>query len=269
MLEEVALSRTFGEEAGQFFHDVLVEHGVELLGGEELEAFEGDGRVKAVRDRRAGATVEGDMVVVGAGVRPDVMLAERAGLEVDDGIVCDSKLETLGRRGSSPPATCCSYDSVVHGRRLRVEHWDVALQQGRHAAQGDARLRRALPRGPVLLQRPRRLGVARVRRPGERLGRGRLARRPRRAASSASGTSRTAKVKGALAVGRSEDLVHARTLIETGRGRLGRRRTRWRDAIRSSESIGAVALALSRRYRFGAAFVGDWCNWQHASFWYQ
>ncbi|MGH2975316.1 MAG: oxidoreductase C-terminal domain-containing protein, partial [Solirubrobacterales bacterium] len=29
---------------------------------------------------------------------------------------------------------CCSYESVVHGRRLRVEHWDVAMQQGMHAA---------------------------------------------------------------------------------------------------------------------------------------
>ena len=43
MIEEVALSRTFGDEVGRYFHDVLADHGVELLGGEELEAFEGDG----------------------------------------------------------------------------------------------------------------------------------------------------------------------------------------------------------------------------------
>jgi 3-phenylpropionate/trans-cinnamate dioxygenase ferredoxin reductase subunit len=61
------------------------------------------------------------------------MLAERAGLEVDDGIVCDSKLRTSAP-GIYAAGDCCSYDSVVHGRRLRVEHWDVAMQQGMHAA---------------------------------------------------------------------------------------------------------------------------------------
>ena len=43
MMEEVALSRTFGEEVGRWFHDVLESHGVEIFGGEELEAFEGEG----------------------------------------------------------------------------------------------------------------------------------------------------------------------------------------------------------------------------------
>ena len=132
MLEDVALSRTFGEEVGRFFHDALAEHGVEIHGGEELEAFEGDGNVQAVVTK-SGLTVEGDVVVVGAGVRPDQMLAERAGLEVDDGIVCDQRLETSAA-GIFAAGDVCSYDSVVHGRRLRVEHWDVALQQGRHVA---------------------------------------------------------------------------------------------------------------------------------------
>jgi 3-phenylpropionate/trans-cinnamate dioxygenase ferredoxin reductase component len=134
MLEEVALSRTFGEEVGRYFHDVMTAHGVEMLGAEELEAFEGDGRVQAVVTK-GGRTVEGEMVVVGAGVRPDVMLAERAGLEVADGIVCDQTLRTSAP-GIYAAGDCCSYESVVHGRRLRVEHWDVALQQGRHAARG-------------------------------------------------------------------------------------------------------------------------------------
>jgi 3-phenylpropionate/trans-cinnamate dioxygenase ferredoxin reductase component len=28
----------------------------------------------------------------------------------------------------------CEYDSVLHGRRLRIEHWEVAKAQGRAAA---------------------------------------------------------------------------------------------------------------------------------------
>jgi 3-phenylpropionate/trans-cinnamate dioxygenase ferredoxin reductase subunit len=132
MLEQVALSRTFGEDAGRWFQERLEEHGVTVHGGEELQAFEGDGRVKAVLTK-GGRAIECDAVVVGAGVRADAMLAQRAGLEVDDGIVCDSKLRTSAE-GIYAAGDCCSYDSVLHGRRLRVEHWDVAMQQGMHSA---------------------------------------------------------------------------------------------------------------------------------------
>ena len=131
-MEDVALSRTFGEDAGRWFQELIESRGVEVLGGEELKAFEGDGRVKAVVTK-SGRAVECDAVVVGAGVRADAMLAQRAGLEVDNGIVCDSKLRTSAE-GIYAAGDCCSYESVVHGRRLRVEHWDVAMQQGMHAA---------------------------------------------------------------------------------------------------------------------------------------
>jgi 3-phenylpropionate/trans-cinnamate dioxygenase ferredoxin reductase component len=131
-MEDVVLSRTFGEDAGRWFQGVIEGKGVTFHGGEELEAFEGDGRVRAVVTK-SGLSVECDAVVVGAGVKADAMLAQRAGLEVDDGIVCDSKLQT-SVEGIYAAGDCCSYESVVHGRRLRVEHWDVAMQQGIHVA---------------------------------------------------------------------------------------------------------------------------------------
>jgi 3-phenylpropionate/trans-cinnamate dioxygenase ferredoxin reductase subunit len=132
-MEDVALSRTFGTDAGRWFQDRLESHGVAFHGGETLSAFEGDGRVRAVI-AESGLSVECDLVVVGAGVRPDAMLAQRAGLEVGPGgIVCDSKLQT-SVPGIYAAGDCCSYESVVHGRRVHVEHWDVAMQQGIHAA---------------------------------------------------------------------------------------------------------------------------------------
>jgi 3-phenylpropionate/trans-cinnamate dioxygenase ferredoxin reductase component len=131
MLEDVALERNFGTEAGRYFQEVLESHGVEVFGGEELDSFAGEGRVAAVKTK-GGREIECDAVVVGAGVKPDVMLAEKAGLEVENGIVCDSTLQS-SVEGIYAAGDCCNYDSVVHGRRLRVEHWDVAMQQGMHA----------------------------------------------------------------------------------------------------------------------------------------
>ncbi|HYH54480.1 MAG TPA: FAD-dependent oxidoreductase [Solirubrobacterales bacterium] len=132
-MEDVALSRSFGADAGRWFQDRLESHGVAFHGGETLSAFEGDGRVGAVI-AESGLSVECDLVVVGAGVKPDAMLAQRAGLAVGPGgIVCDSKLQT-SVPGIYAAGDCCSYESVVHGRRVHVEHWDVAMQQGIHAA---------------------------------------------------------------------------------------------------------------------------------------
>jgi len=132
-LEDVALSRTFGDDAGRWFQELIESKGVEFHGGEELEAFEGDGRVKAVVTK-SGLSIECDTVIVGAGVKPDAMLAQRAGIEVGDGgIVCDSQLRT-SVADIYAAGDCCSYESVVHGRRIHVEHWDVAMQQGIHVA---------------------------------------------------------------------------------------------------------------------------------------
>lgn len=132
MIEDVVLSRTFGEEVGRWFQALIEAKGVAVFGGEELEAFEGDGHVRAVLTK-AGRSIQCDAVVIGAGVRADTLLAQRAGLAVGDGILCNSKLQTSSA-DIFAAGDCCSYESVIHGRRLRVEHWDVAMQQGMHVA---------------------------------------------------------------------------------------------------------------------------------------
>jgi 3-phenylpropionate/trans-cinnamate dioxygenase ferredoxin reductase subunit len=214
MLEEVVLSRTFGEEAGRYFHEVLASHGVELLGGETLAAFEGDGRVQAVVTE-SGRTVEGDLVVVGAGVRPDTMLAERAGLEVDNGIVCDATL-AASAPGIYAAGDCCSYESVVHGRRLRVEHWDVALQQGRHAARGllgESEPYREIPYFFSDLADWASLEYVGPAQEWDEV----VFRGDRDAGEFSAWYLKDGAVAAALSVERSEDLVAARALIESGK----------------------------------------------------
>jgi 3-phenylpropionate/trans-cinnamate dioxygenase ferredoxin reductase component len=135
MMESVVLSRGFGEQAGRFFEDRLREHGVEIHGDDSLERFEGaDGRVQKVITK-SGLELEADAVVIGAGVAPDVSLARAAGLGLGDsgGVLVDSKLETAVS-GVFAAGDIAEYDSVIHRRRLRIEHWDVAFNHGKTAA---------------------------------------------------------------------------------------------------------------------------------------
>ncbi len=134
MQEDITLERHFGSKVGGFFQGVLEEHGVEVHGGDELERFEGADRVSKVVTA-AGLELDCDVVVIGAGVMPDLMLARAAGLELGeaDGVKCSSRLES-SVPGVFAAGDICEYDSVVHGRHLRVEHWDVAFNQGKTAA---------------------------------------------------------------------------------------------------------------------------------------
>ncbi len=136
MMEPVALSRHFGEQAGRFFQERLAEHGITVHGNDELERFEGaDGRVTRVVTK-AGLELDADAVVMGTGAVPDVMLARGAGLELGEygGVQLDSRLQTAVP-GIYAAGDIAEYESVVHGgRRVRIEHWDVAFNQGKTAA---------------------------------------------------------------------------------------------------------------------------------------
>jgi 3-phenylpropionate/trans-cinnamate dioxygenase ferredoxin reductase component len=129
---ELPNQRIFGPEIGSFYRDVHAHKGVELALGDGVEAFEGDGRVAAVRTT-SGRSIECDFAVVGVGVAARVKLAADAGLEVENGILVDEKLET------SVPGVFAAGDvaSAWHpffGTRVRVEHWANALNQGPAAA---------------------------------------------------------------------------------------------------------------------------------------
>ncbi len=136
MLEERTLIRSFGREAATYFHDLLAGHGITLHGEDELDRFEGaDGRVTKVVTKN-GREIPADAVVIGAGVNPDVMLARSAGLELGDsgGVRVSSRLES-GTPGIYAAGDMAEYESVVHGgRRIRVEHWDVAFNHGKTVA---------------------------------------------------------------------------------------------------------------------------------------
>jgi NADPH-dependent 2,4-dienoyl-CoA reductase/sulfur reductase-like enzyme len=136
MQEDVVLERTFGTEVGRQVQALLEAKGITVQGGQELEAFVGDGdRVAGIRTKQ-GLELPAQAVVVGAGVTPDVQLARGAGLELGEsgGIKVDARLET-SVPGVFAAGDVAEFASEIHpAGRLRVEHWEVAAAQGRRAA---------------------------------------------------------------------------------------------------------------------------------------
>ena len=124
--------RIFGAEIGGFYRDVHVRHGVEMLLGQGVEAFEGDDAVARVRTS-AGKVVECDFAVVGIGIAPRTTLAEDAGLAVDNGVVTNERLETSAP-GIFAAGDVASAWHPFYEHRIRVEHWANALNQGPAAA---------------------------------------------------------------------------------------------------------------------------------------
>jgi 3-phenylpropionate/trans-cinnamate dioxygenase ferredoxin reductase component len=134
MLEDDPLDRSFGTTVGRYFRGVLEAHAIELIGGDEVARFEGDERVERVVTQN-GRELEAQAVICGVGALPDVMLARKSGLTLGElgGVLCDTRLHTSAE-AIFAAGDMCEYESVVHGRVVRIEHEEVAAAQGRTAA---------------------------------------------------------------------------------------------------------------------------------------
>jgi 3-phenylpropionate/trans-cinnamate dioxygenase ferredoxin reductase component len=125
---EQPLLAVLGPEVGARFAAVHRDHGVDLRMETALDHLEGDAAVLT-----DGSTLTVDTVLVGVGVVPNDDLAREAGLAVDNGVLVDARLRT------DRPHVFAAGDvaNALHpllGERIRVEHWQNAIGQGKTAA---------------------------------------------------------------------------------------------------------------------------------------
>jgi 3-phenylpropionate/trans-cinnamate dioxygenase ferredoxin reductase component len=128
----VPLERVLGTDVGSIYRSIHADHGVRMLLGTGVAAFEGATEVERVRTSD-GRELECDFVVVGVGVLPRTRLAAAAGLAVDDGILVDEHLQT-SVPGVFAAGDVANAQHPFYGERIRVEHWANALNQGPVAA---------------------------------------------------------------------------------------------------------------------------------------
>ena len=140
---ELPLLGVLGPEVAQVFADLHRAHGVDLRLGAPVTAD----------DLRAA-----DLVVVGVGAAPATELAEAAGLAVDNGVLVDAQLRTSDASVYAI-GDIANHDHPKLGRRVRVEHWETAIEQGKTAAHNLAGAAEAYERLPYFFTDQYDLGM--------------------------------------------------------------------------------------------------------------
>lgn len=130
---ERVLKRGVPEDVAHLVAERHRAEGVDLRCGVSIESLtERDG--KAVIQLSNDELIQADLALVGIGAWPNTELAEAAGLVIDNGIAVDDRL-----RSSAPDifaaGDCCSFPLPIYGgRRVRLESWRNAQEQGTLAA---------------------------------------------------------------------------------------------------------------------------------------
>ena len=130
------LQRIFPEALARSIQEQYEQRGIRILSEDVPISFAPRGGWLAV-ETREGEHLACDSIVVGAGIAPEVGLASSAGLAVENGIEVNELLE------SSVPGIFAAGDNAnfpyaALGKRMRVEHWDNAIAQGKAAGRNMA-----------------------------------------------------------------------------------------------------------------------------------
>jgi apoptosis-inducing factor 3 len=126
--DTVPLLRVMGAEIGGFVRKLHETQGVTFHLGTSVARIDGN-RVLL----QNGSSLSADLMVLGVGVRPNLQLAQQAGLAIDRGISVDEFLQT-SVPGIYAAGDVARWPDAHSKERIRVEHWVVAELQGQTAA---------------------------------------------------------------------------------------------------------------------------------------
>ena len=134
--DEAIGANIYPSDLSHFLNDFYRQKGVEVVPGDSAASLEQSGDRFTVRTRN-GRAFEVDGVVAGIGIRPNLELAQQAGLRVENGIIVDEHLQTSAPDIFAAGDVANFYHPTL-GKRVRVEHEDNAIKMGKLAGRNMA-----------------------------------------------------------------------------------------------------------------------------------
>ncbi|MEN6371703.1 MAG: FAD-dependent oxidoreductase [Armatimonadota bacterium] len=129
--EAYIVQRVFPEGLGRAIQDEYIDRGVNIYSSDVPVTIEKQRSVFLTRTK-AGALIESDMVIIGAGIIPSIELAEMAGLTIQNGITVNDRLQT-SNTDIYAAGDNAYFPYAALGEMMGVEHWDNAINQGKQA----------------------------------------------------------------------------------------------------------------------------------------
>jgi 3-phenylpropionate/trans-cinnamate dioxygenase ferredoxin reductase subunit len=129
----VPLARALGEEVGEIYAEIHRSRGVDVRTGTTVKQWHADGRRMVGVTLSDGRREEVDLVLLAVGIEPNLDVPKALGLPLEGGgVAVDEALKAFD-------GVYCGGDIAFHrhpvlGRAIRVEHWEVAKNQGRGIA---------------------------------------------------------------------------------------------------------------------------------------
>lgn len=127
------MGRQLDTGAGDMLKDIILDKGMDIRIGANVQEIEGEGAVTGVR-LAGGEVIPAELVIVSAGVRANTKIAQEAGIQTDRAIVVDEKMHT-NLTDIYACGDCAQYEGINYAI------WPQALEMGKVAganAAGDS-----------------------------------------------------------------------------------------------------------------------------------
>lgn len=130
--EDRILSRVSAPEISHYFTKLHEDNGVKFIKNKQVSSFVGNKSVEGVSCTDS-EIYRADIVIVGIGAIPNTTLAEKAGLNVSNGIVVD-KFSVTSDPNIVAAGDCSIYHNSTTGSKVRLESVQNAMAQAKNAA---------------------------------------------------------------------------------------------------------------------------------------